>query len=70
MDADRTTAETAAAELVALEVAAAELVATELAAKLFPKSFAHVRLVTKVAADLEDAPTRSARYAADRRNAR
>ena len=48
----------------------AELVATELAAKLFPKSFAHVRLVTKVAADLEDAPTRSARYAADRRNAR
>ena len=65
MDADRTTAEAAAAE-----VAAAELVATELAAKLFPKSFAHVRLVTKVAADLEDAPTRSARYAADRRNAR
>jgi hypothetical protein len=65
MTANQTPEETAAAELVATE-----LVATELAAKLFPKSFARHAMEAHHASDLRNAPTRSARYAADRRNAR
>ena len=64
MTANQTPEEIAAAEL------AAETAAAETAARLFPKSSARNAMEAKHASDLANAPTRSARYAADRRNAR